>query len=66
MIKKDNDWMKSLKSCIFAKPGLKMVTIEDYESDSDLGHVAKVRLIADKSRESLVGYTFKLKDGPDF
>lgn len=66
MIKKDDSWMKSLKTCIMAKPGLNMVTIEDFDSDSEIGHVAKVRLIGENSRNSVVGYTLKLKDGPDF
>lgn len=66
MLKKDASWMKSLKTCIMAKPGLNMVTIEDFESDSEIGHVAKVRLIGESSRNSIVGYTLKLKDGPDF
>lgn len=66
MLKSDTSWMKSLKTCIMAKPGLNMVTIEDFESDSDIGHVAKVRLIGENSRDSVVGYTLKLKDGPDF
>lgn len=66
MLKKDASWMKSLKTCFMAKPGLNMVTIEDFESDSEIGHVAKVRLIGENSRNSVVGYTLKLKDGPDF
>jgi hypothetical protein len=66
MIKKDTSWMNSLKTCLMAKPGLNMVTIEDFASDSDIGHVAKVRLIAARSTTSLVGYTLKLKDGPEF
>ena len=66
MMKKDQTWMKSLKTCLIARPGLTMVTIEDYDSDTDIGHVAKVRLINDKLDTSLVGYTIKIKDGPKF
>lgn len=66
MMQKNTTWMQALKTCVIAKPGLEMVTIEDFESDTEIGHVAKVRLISRRGGRSFVGYTVKLRDGPRF
>jgi hypothetical protein len=42
------------------KGGLQIGIIEDYPSDSDMGHVAKVRVFVPHSRDSVVGYVLRL------
>lgn len=61
LIKQDMEWVRTLKTCILAKPGIKVVTIENLPSDSEIGHVAKVRLIPQGSRNSFVAYTIVIK-----
>lgn len=59
MLKKDVVWLKSLKSCILAKKGLKIATIEEYGDNEDI-NVAKVRVFGFGS--SFVGYTIDVKN----
>ena len=59
MMKKDIQWLKSLKSCILAKEGLKIATIEEYGDNEDI-KVAKVRVFGFGT--SFVGYTLNIKN----
>ncbi len=58
MLQKDIAWMKALQSCRIIKAGLKVAVIEDLPSDSDIGHVVKIRAFG--SGGSLVGYTLSI------
>ena len=58
VIKQDQQWIKQLSSCGMLKASLKVAVIEEYPSDSDIGHVVKIRAFG--ARGSAVGYTLSL------
>ena len=51
-------WIRE-KDCAVLRAGLKMAIIEDFPSDSELGHVAKVRVFF--AGTSAVGYAILIK-----
>ena len=55
----DQRWLQSLHSCLPAPAGTKVAIIEHLPSDSEIGHVVRVRIIT-KSGASAVGYTLNL------
>jgi hypothetical protein len=59
-VQHDDRWIKELsRSCTSAAGGSKIVIIEDLPSDSDIGHVVKVRVFG-KTSGSVVGYTVSI------
>jgi hypothetical protein len=58
-VKHDERWMKEL-DCYAIVGGAKVTIIEEYPSESDIGHVVKVRIFSPKSQGSVVGYTLSL------
>ena len=64
-LKGDAEAMKAISDCGSFKGGLKVTVLEDFASESDIGHVVKVRvfspLYAGKSSD---GYTLSLAFDP--
>lgn len=58
-IQKDARWMKELK-CSGIVGGAKVTIIEEYPSESEIGHVVKVRIFSPNGQGSVVGYTLSL------
>ena len=57
-LKGDTEWAGQLQSCAMIAGGKKIAVLEDYPSDTELGHVVKVRAFGTSG--SLVGYTISL------
>jgi hypothetical protein len=57
LMQNNDRWLRELKDeCMGLPEGAQMAVIENYSSDSTIGHVSKVRVFAPK-KGSMVGYT---------
>jgi hypothetical protein len=59
-LKQDEEWLKRLVNCGIMKGGVKFGVIEEYPSDSELGHVERVRMFIPNSTASVVGYVMRM------